>query len=55
MGIREHNGKIKAILVNATNKKSLQRTITDNVETSLIIYTDDHRAYIGLQGYTHCQ
>lgn len=52
-GLRERGGKVKAMVVTATTKESLQRTIADNVEKGSTVYTDDHRSYLGLQGYDH--
>ena len=50
IGIRERGGKVKAKHVSGTDRDTLQGFITDNVaEGSNGIYTDDHRAYIGLR------
>ncbi|ORU94428.1 MAG: hypothetical protein A6F72_08790 [Cycloclasticus sp. symbiont of Poecilosclerida sp. N] len=52
-GMCERGGKVKAMVVEATNKESLQGTITNNVEKGSTVYTDGHRSYLGLQGYKH--
>ena len=53
MGMRERGGKIKAMPVKNTDKQALQRNIHKHVEQGTVVYTDDHCAYCGLQGYSH--
>jgi len=53
IGIRERGGNVKATPVESTDKESLQGFITSSVKKGSTVYTDDHRSYIGLQGYDH--
>ena len=55
MGLRERGGRIKALPITNADKTTLQSEIHDSVESGSIIYTDDHRGYIGIDGvfYTH--
>ena len=55
MGMRERGGKVKAMLVNNTDRQTLQSNIYDNVEQGSQLYTDEHRAYFGIDGlyYKH--
>ncbi len=55
LGMRERGGNVKAITVENTSKVTLQSNIHDVVESGSTIYTDEHRAYIGLDGeyYKH--
>lgn len=52
-GMRERDGKVKAMPVKTTDKSSLQGSIADNVQKGSTVYSDDHRSYLGLQGYDH--
>ena len=53
VGMREREGKVKAVPVQKTDKDTLQGAIRVSVEDGSTIYTDDHRGYIGLEGYKH--
>ncbi len=53
VGMRERGGKVKAMPVKYTDKVVLQKAITNNVKHGTVVYTDDHRSYIGLEGYDH--
>ncbi len=53
VGARQRGGKVKAKPVNSTDKITLQSMIHKNVEYGSIVYTDDHRSYLGLHGYEH--
>ena len=53
VGMRERQGKVKAIPIQKTDKPTLQGTIHEHVEPGSTVYTDDHRGYLGLQGYEH--
>ena len=53
IGLKERGGKVKAMPVESTDKESLQGFITSSVKKGSTVYTDDHRSYIGLQGYDH--
>ncbi len=55
LGMRERGGNVKVMTVENTGKAILQSNIHDAVESGSTIYTDEHRAYIGLDGeyYDH--
>lgn len=52
-GMRERGGRVKAMPVERTDSETLQGAIKETVEKSATVYTDDHRSYLGLQGYNH--
>lgn len=49
---RERN-RIKAFPVKSTDSWTLQKSIKENVVNGSNLYTDEHRAYIGISGYNH--
>ena len=50
---RETN-RVKAKVVQRTDKQNLQGFVRDQVKTGATVYTDEHRAYFGLHGdYRH--
>jgi transposase-like protein len=53
IGIRERTGRIKAKPADNTEKAELQGFIQSSVNQGSTVYTDEHRSYIGLQGYDH--
>ncbi len=53
LGIRERGGRVKATPVTDTGKPTLQGIIQESVVAGSTVYTDEHRAYLGLQGYDH--
>jgi len=54
VGMRERDtGKVKAKPVSDTTKTTLHGLIHENVEEGSTVYTDEARAYLGLQGYEH--
>lgn len=53
VGMRERGGNVKAMPVQSTDKNSLQGLIAKNVQYGSTVYTDEHRSYMGLQGYNH--
>ncbi|MCY3803775.1 MAG: IS1595 family transposase [Gammaproteobacteria bacterium] len=53
VGMRERNGRVKAMPVQKTDAETLQGAIHENVEPGAKVYTDDHRSYMGLEGYDH--
>ncbi len=53
VGAKSRNGYVKGQVVNDTEAFTLQSFIKSNVSKGSIVYTDEHRAYIGLQGYSH--
>lgn len=52
-GMRERGGRLRAMPVEKTDSATLQGAINATVEKSATVYTDDHRAYLGLEGYQH--
>ena len=48
MEMRQRGSKVKAMLVNRTDRDTLQGIVTDNVKPDSTVYSDDHRSYIGL-------
>jgi len=53
MGIKERGGRIKAKSVKDTTAMTLQGEIKRVVQQGAIVYTDEHRSYQELPGYTH--
>lgn len=56
MGFKKRGSKtIRALPVDETDQKALHGEIKDKVEKGSMIYTDDHRSYMGIkkQGYKH--
>ena len=55
LGMRERDGKVKAMPVKKTTKNVLQGKILENLETRLTIYSDESSSYEGLDGvfYKH--
>jgi transposase-like protein len=48
MEIRERNGHTLAMKIVNTDKATMQSMILENVESALMILTDEHSAYVGL-------
>lgn len=58
VGLKERDGKqVKAIKVKDTYAQTFGSVVLNNVAKGLIVYTDDHRSYQGLerQGFRHCK
>ena len=55
LGMRERNGKTKAMPIADTTGFTLQSAVAENVEVGAKIYTDEHGGYRGLDGilYDH--
>lgn len=53
LGLRERSGKVKAIIASGTDKDEIHSFINQNVTKGSTVYTDDHKSYIGLDGYEH--
>ena len=53
LGMKERGGKIKAFPIKETAKIDLHTAIVENVKRGSSVYTDCHRSYIGIKGYTH--
>ena len=53
LGMRERGGRVKAMPVATTDKKNLHDTIKRNAEAGAVVFTDEHRGYLGLADYQH--
>lgn len=53
LGVRERSSKVKAITAGGTDQTEMHKFINDNVKPGATLYTDEHRSYIGLQGFDH--
>ena len=47
LGMRERNGKLKAMPINDTQKTTLQNIVRSNVRSGSTIYTDENPSYTG--------
>lgn len=52
-GMKERGGKVKAMVINRTNKAALQGNIHSNIQARSTVITDDFRGYLGLKGFNH--
>ncbi|ORU93916.1 MAG: hypothetical protein A6F72_07860 [Cycloclasticus sp. symbiont of Poecilosclerida sp. N] len=52
-GMKERGGKVKAMVIDRTNKQTLQGKIHSNIQAKSIVVTDDFRGYLGLSGFNH--
>jgi transposase-like protein len=53
MGIKERNGLVRAFPINGTERADLHGAIAQNVKIGSTVYTDCHKSYVGMPGYTH--
>lgn len=53
LGIRERTGKVKARPAKGTDKSEIHGFINESVKSGSTVYSDDHKSYIGLDGYEH--
>jgi transposase-like protein len=53
LGVRERSSKVKAVTADGTDQTEMHKFINDNVNQGTVLYTDDHRSYIGIQGFDH--
>lgn len=53
LGIKERGGRVRAFPIKETGSIDLQSAIVENVKRGSNVYTDCHRSYIGLKGFTH--
>ena len=53
MGMREREGNTHLTCVDRADAGTMQGEIRANVQEGSTVYTDDHRAYCGLNGFTH--
>lgn len=44
-GMKERNGKVKAIVIDKTNKETLQGKMHSNIQAKSTVYTDDFKGY----------
>jgi len=51
--MKERGGKVKAMVINRTNKETLQGKIHNNIQAESTVVTDDFRGYLGLKGFNH--
>ncbi|SMM99702.1 ISSpo3, transposase [uncultured Candidatus Thioglobus sp.] len=51
--MKERGGKVKAMVIDRTNKATLQGNIHNNIKAKSTVYTDDFRGYLGLSGFNH--
>ena len=52
LGMRERGGKSIAHLISGTDGETLRATIEQHVEPGSTVYTDEHRGYNALRGFT---
>lgn len=50
LGMRERGGKTRAMVVPATDVRTLHQAVHDNVKPGSMIHTDEHGGYEGLEG-----
>ena len=50
LGMRERGGRTKAMPVERRDAETLEREISENVAKGSIVFTDEHKGYIGLLG-----
>jgi hypothetical protein len=48
---KERGGKVKAMVINRTNKTTLQGKIHSNIQVKSTVVTDDFRGYLGLKEF----
>lgn len=53
LGMKERDGTVKAMVIEKTNKETLQRKIHSNIQAKSTVVTDDFRGYLGLSGFNH--
>jgi transposase-like protein len=51
--MKERGGKVKAMVIDKTNKQTLQGEIYNNIQAKSMVITDDFRSYLGLSGFIH--
>ncbi len=53
VGIKQRNGKVKAVAVKDTTTSTIHAFILKNVHRGSTVCTDEHRSYLGLDGYEY--
>lgn len=52
-GVKSRFGEVRAKVIQGTTKQHLQAAVEKEVAFGSQVYTDDHRGYLGLEGYRH--
>jgi transposase-like protein len=52
-GMRERNGNVKAVVITDTDKGTIHSEIQKTVANGSVLCTDEHRSYVGIEGYNH--
>jgi transposase-like protein len=53
IGILERNGHVVAMPIDSTDRETLHGIINAAVKKGATVYTDEHRSYLGMEGYNH--
>jgi transposase-like protein len=53
IGATARAGRIRTALIDGTDKRTIQKFITETVNINSTLYTDEHAAYQGVPGYLH--
>ena len=53
VGMRERSGPVRAMPIDRTDKPTLHGVVNAHVAAGSTVYTDEHRGYLGLQGFEH--
>lgn len=53
VGVKMRGGKVKALPVKDTSKKTLHKIVVKSVESGSTVCTDEHKSYVGLIDYNH--
>ena len=53
VGVRSRSGQVKMQAIPDTSRIQLHQFIRANVSTGAVLYTDEHRSYLGLVDYRH--
>lgn len=53
MGLKSRNGEVRAFVIDQTDRDTLYKSITNNVEKGSTVYTDTARPYTDLYGFIH--
>jgi len=53
MGVRERKGRVAAEMIEGVTQGQVHNFIRENVSLASTVYSDDHKSYLGLDGYNH--
>ena len=53
MGMRERTGRVRAFPIYGTTQIDFHAAIVENVQRGSTVYTDSHKSYVDMKGYTH--